>query len=686
MTTETPAAPAPASAERPAAPWWQSPFRMFQTNLREADAVLDVNSVLDAIEAHGANAWLVNGGGICSFYPSALPFQTVNPFLAQRPSGDMLGDAVQAAHARGIKVIARMDFSKVATPVAQEHPEWCFVAPDGTNQVYHGLYSVCPNGDYYQQRAFEVIEEIVERYPVDGFFFNWLSFNEMDYSYRYRGVCHCARCSVGFAEASGGKELPTGPDDATYTEWLAYSAGVLDQLTARFRTHVAAKAPGAALIQGRTADIMFHEANNALGRELWPSATSDAVSEFKTHRPNVPVLVNSVAFIDMPYRLASEQPEHFASYLVQAIARGAIPSTYIMGVPGDIKYGMLEVAGEVTRFHRDHEDLYDQLRPAATIALVKPDRLRMEADKYANSMEEYRGVATSLQERNKPYDVLLASDITDVAAKGGLERFRIVILPDLGPLEPAAAEALDHYVFSGGSLVATGTSAVSHNAEVQLQSMPANRLLATHSDRETLKNTYVGDIDPNADVAVRQPQEVAPVLGAFHFYEWKADAQPASRLLSQAPFGPPEKTYGHRVTSHPGTASREHGDGAAVVIPWTLGRTYRETALTTVREQLMSVLDSLEADPEIVVDLPEQTEVIIGNVKGRRVLHIINRSGLKRRGYGPAIPVSGGTVTVQGKAAGYAHVAGTPLNSTSDGNTTVLTLPVLGLFEVITLD
>jgi hypothetical protein len=686
MTTETPLAPRTASEERPGKPWWQRPFRMFQTNLREADAVMDVDAVLDAIEGHGANAWLVNGGGICSFYPSELPFQTVNPFLSQRPSGDMLGDAVKAAHARGVRVIARMDFSKVATPVAQEHPEWCFVAPDGTNQVYHGLYSVCPNGDYYQKRAFEVVSEIVDRYQVDGFFFNWLSFNEMDYSYRYRGVCHCERCTVGFAAASGGKELPAGPEDPAYTEWLAYSAGVLDQLTARFRAHVAAKAPDAALIQGRTADIMFHEANNALGRELWPSATSDAVSEFKTHRPDVPVLVNSVAFIDMPYRLAGEQPEHFASYLVQAIARGAIPSTYIMGIPGDIRYSMLDVAGEVTRFHRDHEDLYDGLRPAASIAVVKPDRLRMDADSHATSLEEYRGIAASLQEANRPYDVLLASDIADVAAGGGLDRFRLIILPDLGPLEQEAAAALDRYVFNGGSVIATGTSAVGAGSEVQLESLPATRLLASHKDMETLKNTYVADLDPGTDVAVSQPLELVPVLGAFHFFDWKPDAQPGHRLLSQAPFGPPEKTYGHRVTNHPGTATREHGDGAAAVIPWAIGRTYRDTALSSVRQQLLSVLDSLVADPDLVADLPEQSEIILGSSHGRQVLHIINRSGLKRRGYGPAIPLTGGTVTVQGKVSAHAHVAGIPLKAAFDGNTTVITLPTIDLFEVITLN
>ena len=82
-------------AAEPARPWWRLPFGMFQTNLREIDATLDVEAVLDYIQQHGADAWLVNAGGILSFYPTDLPFQTRNPYLEQRPGGDMLGDAVR---------------------------------------------------------------------------------------------------------------------------------------------------------------------------------------------------------------------------------------------------------------------------------------------------------------------------------------------------------------------------------------------------------------------------------------------------------------------------------------------------------------------------------------------------------------------------------------------------------------
>ena len=89
---------------------------------------------------------------------------------------------------------------------------------------------------------------------------------------------------------------------------------------------------------------------------------------------NVPVLVNAVTFMDMPYRMAGEEPEHFAQYFAQTLSRGGNPSTYIMGTPGQIPYPCLPVAGEITRFLKRWRHVYDgrKLLALATIAGKPP--------------------------------------------------------------------------------------------------------------------------------------------------------------------------------------------------------------------------------------------------------------------------------------------------------------------------
>src|SRR5699024_10230039 len=180
-------------------PWWRTPFRGFQTNLRAIDpGVLDVEKTLDYIEAYGADTWLLSIGGILANYPSELDSQTVNPALANRASGDMVADAVSAASKRGIRVLGRMDFSKIDARRAERYPHWCFVGPNSEPQIYNGYYSVCPSGEYYQEKMFDVVAEVLSRYGISGFFFNMMHFNEYDYSRRYRGVCQCEACRRSF--------------------------------------------------------------------------------------------------------------------------------------------------------------------------------------------------------------------------------------------------------------------------------------------------------------------------------------------------------------------------------------------------------------------------------------------------------------------------------------------------------
>ena len=82
---------------------WRKPFNALQTNLQEIDAAMDAEAAADAVVDYGADTWVINAGGIMSFYPTDLPFQTRNPLLAQRSSGDLFGDAVKAGKARGLR-------------------------------------------------------------------------------------------------------------------------------------------------------------------------------------------------------------------------------------------------------------------------------------------------------------------------------------------------------------------------------------------------------------------------------------------------------------------------------------------------------------------------------------------------------------------------------------------------------
>jgi hypothetical protein len=648
--------------------WWKRPFEMFQTNLREIDADLDTDATLATIQDHGADTWLLNAGGILANYPTDLDFHTRNPCLARRPSGDLLGDAVEAAHARGMRLMGRMDFSKVALPIADAHPDWCFRSRDGERQVIEGLVSVCPSGGYYQHRTFDILDEILDRYPVDGFFFNWFGYNEVDYHGVRHGVCHCDACQRRYAESEGGRMLPDGPDSPDFARWRAFCRGVLNDLTGRIRNHIANRRPDAPLILGSQSDIVFHEANNKIGRELWPAATAEAVSAAKSVRPDKPVLVNSTVFVDMPYRMAVEDPNHVGQFFAQAIARGANPSTYMMGPPGVIAYDGLAAAARITRFHRDHRAIYDGLRPVATVALVRPDPLTQPE----GAREEFRGWYAALQEGHIPFDVLPIERLAEAHQVGSLSRYRALVLPDLGPLQSEMITGLDELEHEP-AIVATGSSAI---ADDQDQLRLGSRVRGRRSGFEQTRSTYAGD-----------GERVLPIYGDLWDLELTDGQTGGWRVMPQAAFAPPEKAYGHQLSELPAVATS--ADHAETRIAWTIGRTYREFGTADVRRLMLAVVLRAAGDqPVAASELPEQVEVIMGRNDHRVVVHLINLSGARRRGFGAPLPVIGGRLRLPSSVGASAASLATDSSCVTrrDGESLLVDVPSFDLFDVVVVE
>lgn len=663
---------------------------MFQTNLRETDADLDVEATLDAIEAHGSNVWLVNGGGILSFHPTDLPFQTRNPHLAARPSGDLLGDAVAAAHRRGIRVVARMDFSKVTDAVAEAHPDWLYVDPQGERQVYHGLTSTCPAAGYYQEAAFAVLDEIASRYPVDGFFFNWFGFNEVDYTGRYRGVSQNADSRRRFAEWSGGEGLPTGPESPNYLRWRQFATEVIGDLTGRFREHISALLPGAAFIRGVSSDVVFHEANNGIGRALWPSATGEAISSITSARPGQPVFVNSVAFVDMPYRLAAEEPAHYEQYIAQTLARGGNPSVYIMGTPGAIDYPNVEAVAPLFRFHRDHADLYTDLVPAAQVAVVRPDPLRAEPETHDQARAEFRGVYRALQQRHVPFDVLPLADLPVTADLA--ERYRVIIVPECGGFDDAIAEVLDRAVGEGGVVILTGSSGATGRA---LASLPVVEYGPAAADRE-IYATYAASL---VDATGHPRHPVVPVYGSFRTITLHPDATGLLRLVPPAPYGPPEKAYGNVASDRPAMAVRRQGRGGVVVIPWTIGRSFHDLGLSVSRDLLADTVERFLRDGEarafrtpsaglaagLRFELPPHVEVTVMAQNDDLVVHLVNLSGVQGNGFTEPMPVRGGVLRVSAPVRALDVMGHGTLDAVPEPGGTRIRLPDFGTLAVLRL-
>ena len=246
--------------------WWlQNNLRMIQNNLRDIDAGMDVDAWFAEIESSHCNCVMVGAGGITSFYPTNLPYQTRSPYL----KGDLLGEIVRVCHAHGVRVIARFDFSKTHERLLAEHPEWYYVSEAGEHLHYNDTAATCVCGEYQQRLSIEILREVLENYPVDGIFFNMFGFQTKDYSNVEHGICNCPACRRAYLDYCG-RDLPQGQDWKTDETYAAFKEQVVGDLLLRIRRAVKSINPEVAICtyHHKGVDIIREESNSAVDRPL----------------------------------------------------------------------------------------------------------------------------------------------------------------------------------------------------------------------------------------------------------------------------------------------------------------------------------------------------------------------------------------------------------------------------------
>jgi uncharacterized lipoprotein YddW (UPF0748 family) len=179
--------------------WWMTePIRWVHPNLRQTDAALNPKLFVTSVADFNANVLITAMAGITASYPSRVQYEYVSPYMPKNQ--DTFGEVLQEAHARNIRVAGRCDFSKTRKDVYDAHPDWFFKMADGRPSIYNGLYQTCINGGWYREKSIEILTEALDRYDVDGVYFNMFSNPAVDYSGDPLGLCHCVNCERLYRE------------------------------------------------------------------------------------------------------------------------------------------------------------------------------------------------------------------------------------------------------------------------------------------------------------------------------------------------------------------------------------------------------------------------------------------------------------------------------------------------------
>ncbi|RPI22022.1 MAG: hypothetical protein EHM61_23325 [Acidobacteria bacterium] len=457
-------------------PWYQRPLRILQTVLRESDARnYDAASVVRYMREAECNLLVVNAGGIVDFFQNPLPAANINPFMGER---DILKEITTACKAAGIRVIGRVDFRGVEERVYREHRDWFSVDAAGSpvqlDYTRPRLYASCYTGYHRNEHAEAFVRYLLSNYQLDGIWHNAIAVS---------GICYCPRCQAAYRQAAA-KDLPQ-PEKATqaeldrYMEWKSQAA---DRHMERMKKTV--KSFGADKVYTAEVFSMFEA----------PAGMHSGIDLYNA-RDHFDFLV-AVAFLTENRELIHYEDLTYANTVVRFLKSMApekeaiilyggngTSHRYVMDPPQDLKIWLWEAlsAGgrfwncsftgmhpnathdrrnafnnvDAYRFVKEHEKVLSQQAPVATVGVYysRPTRLFYrqkpeEGDRFDASI---KGVENVLTENHIPFG-FVADDQVDAKR---LQKYRLLILPNVRCLSSREVALIKDYVRAGGNLLAT---------------------------------------------------------------------------------------------------------------------------------------------------------------------------------------------------------------------------------------
>lgn len=673
--------------------WWQRPYRMVQTNLRQPDALYDQRELAKEAKEFGADVLLYNIGGIYAFYPTKLELQAVNPYM----KGDALGDAIAAAHAEGLSLVGRFDISKATRIAYEAHPDWFVHNAAGDPLEYNGTYQACVNGGWYQDYGLQIIGESLGKYDVDGVFFNMFGYRSTDYSGNYFGICECQNCQRRFHKMYG-KPLPKEEkfSDPSYADYLEFKEVTSLELRAKVYDHIKQVNPKVAMTGHRgKSDLIRMEVQRAVDRPQpeWPYQAGEQARWARAYAPGKTASSTSTAFIDYAWRFVAETGAYHLLRFAQQLGGGATLDFYLLGVLDQDDKKAFPQVSELFKWHQKNEQHYRGLKSGAKIALYQSFRQNTFGGRTSTGhlgTASFRGAYRMLVEARLAFDFVCDEHVGGNDAAEVLAQYDAIVLPNVSCLSDEEAAALDAWVKKGGLLIATGETGFYTGQGVKrdkpaLKTMPISDIPMTRRDMKGSYFKVAADELPLGDT------KMIMLDGRYYVTEPAKDAETALTLLPPQRFGPPELCFPDFDSDLPGILTGASGKGKVVYLPWHPEAAYYRDSLPDHRTMLADLIArhtpaaqaKLEGKGSMEVTVQRQTST------GKVLVHVINYGGQRNNLYEDPADVHGlrlGVRNVQGEAT--ALVAGSnlkPEGVADENGYTWFKLPPVGAFEAVSI-
>jgi hypothetical protein len=686
-----------------AGPWYQRPMRWVQLAFTDDDpGHFDPQLWLDYFKRIHADAACLSAGGFTAYYPTRIPLHTRAPGVDQI---DAFGVMAAGCRALGMNVIARVEPGGFREDVFAAHPEWVARQPDGTPRRYFAstdLYMNCALGGYNFEFITSVMREIVRTYQVDGIFTNrWAT----------QSRCFCESCRTLFRAASS-REIPQidSADAALQRAYSEWSAARLLELASLWNAEIRAINPEA-----------FHIPNGvgSSGRDLrtYSAITPLIVSDSQARQGMTPPWENgkhakilrmtmgekpicgifSVG-VEEAYRWKDsvQSAAEIRVWVASGMAQGFRPWMVKFNAKPIDRRWMPVVAG-IYDWHWKNERYLRNTANLARVAVVAAaEQISTQPpDSGAGIPADYlNGYYQALVEARIPFQMVYDRSL-DAAL---LDRYRVLILPNVARLSLAQCQQLRDYVARGGRLVATHQTSLYDETGTRRDDFGLADLFGC---------SFAGQVDErvtNSYLTLRHPhpllrglEDVPRVMGAVKRVHVSAQGESVAPLTLVASYTdlPMERVFTRvPVTDTPMAFCRTFGRGRVVYFPMDLDRTFWEVLSADHLALLRNAVEWAADEPSpLRVAGPGLLDVAYWRQQSSLTVHLVNLTNpMTMKGpYRDIVPT--GPFTVQLTLPEGARVHGVRLleadhtvDARRDGTRLLISVPSVALHEIVAVE
>jgi hypothetical protein len=691
--------------------WFDRPMRWAQLTLVENDpGHYDPKFWLDYFRRTHSDAACLSAGGCVAYYPTKIPLHWRSPWMKDT---DPFGELAAGCRKLNMVVVARTDPHAVHQDVYDAHPDWIAVDAKGAKRR-HGaspdLWITCALGPYNFEYMTEVTKEIVSRYTVDGIFTNrWAG----------SGMCYCEHCQQNF-HAAYGMDLPRtlDPQDPRRRNYILWRQQRLFDLWRLWDVEIRkinpqaryiANAGGGALSEldmktvGELAPTLFADRQARRGlAPLWENGKNAKEYGAALGRKAI-VGIFSVG-VEETYRWKdSVQSEaEIRLWVADGIANDLRPwFTKFGGVLYDHRW--LPVVEDIYNWHHRSERY---LRNEESLARVAVIYSQQTATFYAGpqarpKVEDHTlGMYQALIEARIPFE--MAHDRLLDAAH--IDRYKLLILPNIAALSEAQCEQLRQYVARGGSILATHETSLYDEWGVRRDNFGLACLFGVKFNGRMegpMQNSYLRfETDPVT--GKRHPilagfEDTERIINGAHRVDVSAveNLTVPLTLIPSYPDLPMEMVYPRTPkTDIPEACLREIGHSRIVYFPWDIDRIFWEVLAADHGRLLRNAVEWATNEAKTVqVSGPGVLDVTAWRQRESMTVHLVNLSNpmMMKGPLREVIPIAGQEVKVrlpQGKKARRVQllVAGGSPRAHESSGTITLTVPSIGVHEVVAID